>query len=91
MKTTRFDHGKCPACWLELTASTDVLGQKAPKTGDLTVCVGCLTWLIFNNDLTTRRMNQEELDNLPPREVKYLMKITSILTTMKKKDPSIGR
>ena len=91
MKTTKFDQGKCPTCLIPLTAVTDPFGQRRPKPHDLTVCLECLTWLTFNDDLTIRRLSQEELDTLPPDAVSTLMKLTAGMGEMKKKHPFIGR
>jgi len=33
--------GSCPSCGYRFEASTATHGRRAPKVGDLTICIGC--------------------------------------------------
>ena len=65
---------KCPACGRIMTASGespfDPAGTEprphGPQPGDTTICAYCLVILVFNDDLTIRRMTAEEWKALPP-------------------------
>lgn len=39
---------RCPACRRELDHATAVRHDAAPKDGDLSVCIGCGTYLVFS-------------------------------------------
>jgi len=59
------DESKCPVCGASLDGATDPTGDATPKAGDLSVCAYCTEFLVFNEDLTVRKMLFKELIELP--------------------------
>lgn len=66
----KFDFGRdvevplspCPTCGHEMDRATCTTGDHAPKFGDLTVCISCLTVLEFGPDLRLIALADSELD-----------------------------
>ena len=55
MKTTRFDNqSRCPECGHKLDAATDINENKAPKAGDISLCINCGAVLEFNADFSVK-------------------------------------
>ena len=85
MKSIRInEEAKCPSCGKQLDGATCIFSNAIPRPDDLSVCVYCLHWLRFNNDLTLRSMSQEDIDGLEPREFMQLMEITKALPVRKR-------
>jgi hypothetical protein len=57
--TTRTPKCCCLNCGALLEAAT---GNGRPRPGDLTACLQCGAVMLFDDDLTVRRMTQEEAD-----------------------------
>jgi len=60
---TRTPMTPCPLCGYRLDAALGK-GQATTSPGDLSVCIGCASPLVFNDDLTLRLLRSEEFDNL---------------------------
>ena len=60
MRNYRCPDGKCPICKDKVTGVASDDGQK-PIEGDLSVCANCGGYLIFQNDLTVRALDKEQL------------------------------
>lgn len=57
----------CPKCRKPLNAATQVQGSKSrPRKGDLTVCYGCTSWLVFTGPCSARLMTNAEKERLDP-------------------------
>jgi hypothetical protein len=77
VKTYRVDHGRCPICSKILTASTSASKTpRAPASGDLTVCIDCLTWLTYNDDMTLRTISQKDIDDMSDERARELRELT---------------
>lgn len=72
----------CPICGHKLDRATCVSrdGESAdPKPGDATVCIDCAGWLIFNKDLSLRKMDHLDIRDLTPEQHLYLMAVTKVV------------
>lgn len=54
----------CPACAKELNAATPTKGEGMPKPGDYSLCFGCGSFLVFQQDLTVRLLTIEEIETM---------------------------
>lgn len=54
----------CPVngCGKKLDAATG--GLEPPKPGDLTVCVYCINWLVFDPEMRPREITEDEIVEL---------------------------
>lgn len=55
---------RCPVCKMTLDAATSI-GGSTPSEGDISICSGCASALVFNKDLTLRQLTDDELAALP--------------------------
>jgi hypothetical protein len=68
----------CPQCGGLLNAATSIDGEWKPEAGDLSICLECGAFLVFNQDQTVRKMAGEELKKLPatnPIQFQQLMDV----------------
>ena len=63
MKTSRVPITFCPFCGHTLDAATagPMTPEATPGPGDVTLCVGCVNVLIFDDDLKARKPTPAEL------------------------------
>lgn len=56
----------CPACstLLDRACGMDLPERRGPRPGDATICTQCATFMIFNDDMSVRLMNQAEESEL---------------------------
>lgn len=58
--------GNCPECHHKFDRCTNTTNEFAgPAAGDLSVCIECGTMLIFESDLSVRRLTGREFEELP--------------------------
>lgn len=77
----------CPVCGYKLDRATDASGKAAiPAEGDVSVCIDCTAFLVFQQDLTVREMTLEEVGNLPDHIRHQLVKIRTTAI-----GPRVGR
>lgn len=55
----------CPACKRTLDRATAVRHDCSPKEGDLTVCIGCGSYLVFGGSLGLQLLDAESFAGLP--------------------------
>lgn len=56
----------CPKCKEPLTGASAVFGEQVdPVSGDVSICIHCLTLLTYNDDLTSRVLEIVEFLGLP--------------------------
>lgn len=61
----RLPNDECPTCHYKFDSATEVTGkQHRPRVGDITICLNCGDVLIFNDDMTIRQVEDDELLNL---------------------------
>jgi hypothetical protein len=62
-----------------LDAAMSVKGKAKPKPGDFSVCIYCGIFLRFNDDMTIRAMDLDELQYLSASNVRKLMLIRELV------------
>lgn len=57
----------CPHCGHTLDHHTDAIksGKSKPSPGDIGICVGCYSPLVFDNDLKLRAASDDEIGEIP--------------------------
>lgn len=82
----------CPKCGIHLDGATESNGQETnPKPGDISVCVYCGTFLIFDEEdrqLSLRRLTDEEFIKLPDEVQRELQRVKNLLREHKKNLPN---
>jgi transcription initiation factor IIE alpha subunit len=64
MTTTLTPENFCPACSERLSAATGIKEDTVPKPGDISICVHCGEYLVFDDNLRSQSMSQEEFSSL---------------------------
>lgn len=60
MKSTELSKRKCPACGHDIEASTHLVDEVSPEPGDVSVCLYCGEFYIFDDDMNFRDPTPEE-------------------------------
>lgn len=60
MKTTEMEARPCPQCGAPNNRATSMGSDDAPSPGDVSLCVGCGTILVFADDLSSRKPTTDE-------------------------------
>jgi len=77
--------GNCPACGHLLDADGVALGEDArPTPGDVSVCMYCTSFLVFEPDLSRRAMTDDEVGELPDDVRMELIRVRRTIKSMKK-------
>lgn len=64
--TTFFSERTCPVCQLKLDAASHMTDRHAvPSEGDITICIGCASFLVFGPEFSLREMSVLEVGMLP--------------------------
>lgn len=63
----------CPHCGHTMDADTHAHGDARPAPGDVSVCLYCTGFLVFNHDMTRRAMTDEDQAELDPETKSALM------------------
>lgn len=50
----------CPYCDTDILVAAPVHAERAPGPGDIMMCNGCWSWLVFDENCQTREPNQFE-------------------------------
>lgn len=62
--TSEVPPSPCPYCEVVYTLTTSFGGRAVPTPGAWSVCWSCAQFLVYDNDLTTRKPLPEELDRM---------------------------
>lgn len=63
----------CPACGKNINAASSVTGdEEGPGPGALSICLGCATPLVFNDDMSLRLASEEEADEFPEGSIEMV-------------------
>lgn len=62
----------CPGCGKSLDASTAIHGDLQPIPGDYSVCIYCTLFMVYEDDLTLRRLTNAELRRMLPEDRRQL-------------------
>jgi hypothetical protein len=85
--STRLPASCCPVCGYKFDAASKTSGgpDRDPQEGDVTVCIGCLAILTFNEDLSVRLPTEEDWKEI--RKIKglaaHLAKIVTMMRAVK--------
>jgi hypothetical protein len=83
VRETKTDPNNCWFCNAEITAASDVQGDKKPVAGNISFCVMCAAPGIFLDDLTTRRPTLAEMTEILKSEdcLKHMYAINMVHQT----------
>lgn len=59
------DGARCPVCDHQLPLAAGIDHNRAPKPGDVTLCIHCAAYLEFDADLNLKVFPDEQLLDLP--------------------------
>jgi hypothetical protein len=68
----------CIKCHNRLTATANLTHKRKPKQGDLSLCVFCYSWLVFDETLHQRNLTDEEIRRIEADEPLLWMEMTRI-------------
>ncbi len=79
--TTEIVASECPACGATHTAATSAIGDtEAPKANDLSVCIKCGNWNVFDDDLRLRAITESEIAALPDVMFQELSRASKLIS-----------
>lgn len=74
----------CPKCNEPVTGASVLSGEQVdPVSGDLSICVYCLSLLTYNDDLTSRVLTPDEFLELPDENRLEMTRALSALIEVK--------
>lgn len=84
--TTDTVPGNCWSCGMEFRKASDIVGGSVPKKGSVSVCIGCAAIGIFNEDLSVRKPNPEELVEITttPGLADHILAVATILGSVRR-------
>lgn len=73
------EDSKCPHCGhtLDRHESTDAVDKRAPEKDDISICIKCASWNMFNEDLSLRVMTEEDINNIDPETIAHMQRFTT--------------
>ena len=71
-RITRTPKQPCPACGTLLDSASDMESDAVPEPNDVSVCLRCGVPLVFNQDMSLRRMTTDEVDELAEKDPEAL-------------------
>lgn len=77
---------KCPACGREIDAASNIDPQgngSMPGPGDLSICIGCATPLVFTDDYGLRLATEEEAKEIPARAIEAVRRVNAFRQALK--------
>ncbi len=80
VKDMKIVESKCPTCGKKLNAAKALEEQSTPVAGDISICFYCGSILSFQEDLSMKRMDIDELLSLPKDLQETLRKALMSLT-----------
>ena len=89
MSDTIVPPSPCPYCGRTMDAATCVNGDRGPGPGDYSVCLYCRETLVYKNDLTTRKITDQEERALPD-EVRFSLFQAKLFATQFNKKETEG-
>jgi len=79
MVTTLTDDHECPGCGATLNAATGTDGEAIPREGDLSICYKCGSLLEFNEDLSVRLLDSNDMKKLDWETVEELERMQDFI------------
>ena len=82
--THHTEASKCPECGksLDTHESVDLVDQRAPEKDDLSVCIKCASWNMFNEDLSLRVMTEEDINQIDPETIAHMQRFSDEIKKM---------
>lgn len=71
---------RCPRCGLKINRHSTAFGEDDPQKDDVTVCVNCCLIMVFNADLSVRKMTGEEWADLDRDVGTEIFKVIAAIT-----------
>lgn len=80
MKTSDIPEFICTACFEAMDCASDMLGDRTPEPGDVTLCIRCGTAYVFDENLNLVDPSPEQLEviNSDPRIVLLRLGLSKI-------------
>lgn len=78
---------RCPYCNAEINRATSASGAEAPSPGDLSLCVYCQGLSVFSDDLTFRKITDEERASIDEETQGILNDVCHTLNRIKNASP----
>jgi hypothetical protein len=83
MSITHHKANTCPFCEYVMDASKEVSGKSvSPTVGDYSICFNCTNILIFDEDLSLRRTNED--DEISDETLDMLLEMKFMLNMQKR-------
>lgn len=79
VKTHITESAFCPQCKKHLDRSCGVAHPYSPRPNDFTICVYCKSWLVFNDDLSLRLAEDNDLKRLEKQDFTLMKEFTKRL------------
>lgn len=77
----------CPRCGYNIDAATSLDGGDFhPAAGDLSVCIECGTWLVFDDELRPRELTKDERRELPAYAIALLDQAGAVIQQWRRED-----
>lgn len=73
----------CPSCGHTIDADIEAFGDARPTPGDVSVCLYCTSYLVFNHDLTRRLMSNEDFLDLDGETKNSLARVKAAIQVQK--------
>jgi hypothetical protein len=73
----------CPSCGYKLNRARAVKEEGLPSPGDVTVCIECVAWLVFNEALELRVLPLEEIEALDHETFNDMRKVSRAIMQVK--------
>lgn len=70
---------ECPACGHVLTAASNITGECAPKPCDVSICVHCAQYLMFDSEPPLRIMTDREFEALGDTQQAMLLSVRRLI------------
>ena len=83
MTIDRTEPVRCPGCFAKLDTRMSVTASNGAKPGDVTLCIYCCALAVFNEDMISALITQEQYEALPDRikaQYKQYVALSSIVT-----------
>lgn len=77
MNSHRHIESLCPVCKerLDAASNADQVKSSPPECGDVSICLYCASYLIFDEDLTLQLLSVEDLLELPDEILQQLTRM----------------
>ena len=56
--------------------------SRAPKKDDISICIKCASYNMFNEDLTLRVMTEEDINNIDPETIAHMQRFSDEIKKM---------